>query len=84
MASVRGIGARVVVTAGSASYTKVNDGKSGYLAQSDQPLYFGLGGNSQVDKVVVTWPSGTTQTTNGPIKANQLLTIEEPIITAER
>jgi hypothetical protein len=61
----------------------VNDGKSGYLAQSDKPLYFGLGSNSQVDKVVVTWPSGTTQTTEGPIKPNQLLTIEEPSKTPE-
>ena len=78
-----GIGARVVVTTGAESYTKVNDGKSGYLAQSDQPLYFGLGGNSQVDEVVVTWPSGTTQTLNGPIMPNQLLTIDEPSKTPE-
>ena len=71
------------MTAGAASYTKVHDGKSGYLAQSDLPLYFGLGGNSQVDEVVVTWPSGTTQTLKGPIRLNQLLTIEEPSKTPE-
>jgi hypothetical protein len=73
-----GIGARVEVTAGEASHVKVHDGKSGYLAQSDQPLYFGLRDRGEVDRIVVTWPSGTTQTIDGPIKADQALVIDEP------
>jgi len=38
-----GLGATVRVHAGGQTYTKYNDGKSGYLAQSVLPLHFGLG-----------------------------------------
>ena len=44
--------------AGGQSYTKVRDGKSGYLSQSLLPLYFGLDGTAAVDRVEVRWPSG--------------------------
>jgi hypothetical protein len=73
-----GIGARVVVTASGFKYTKVNDGKSGYLSQSDLPLYFGLGDAATVDAVRVFWPSGEEQTLAGPIETNRLLEIREP------
>ena len=72
-----GIGAIVEVEAGSQSYKKVNDGQSGYLSQSDMPLYFGLGDAEKVDRIVVSWPSGTTQTLGGPIESNQLIEIAE-------
>ena len=57
-----GLGARVTVAAGSLKMTKVMDGKSGYMSQSDLPLYFGLGDAKQVDSIEVLWPSGTQQT----------------------
>jgi hypothetical protein len=38
------------------------DGKSGYMSQSDLPLYFGLGDAKQVDSIEILWPSGTHQT----------------------
>ncbi len=38
-----GLGAIVRVYAGKRTYFRYNDGKSGYLAQSVLPLYFGLG-----------------------------------------
>jgi hypothetical protein len=57
-----GLGARVVVSAGNLKMTKVMDGKSGYLSQSDLPLYFGLGDAKQVDSIEVLWPSGIKQT----------------------
>jgi hypothetical protein len=72
-----GFGARVRVRAGNRTYTKVQDGVSGYLSHSDAPLYFGLGDASQADSIEVTWPSGTTQTVAGPIKANELITVTE-------
>ena len=72
-----GIGAIVEVEAGTQSYKKVNDGQSGYLSQSDMPLYFGLGDAEKVDRIVVSWPSGTTQTLSGPIESNQLIEIAE-------
>lgn len=45
-----GLGATVRVRAGGQTYTKYNDGKSGYLAQSVLLLYFGLGDAEKVDK----------------------------------
>jgi hypothetical protein len=73
-----GIGAKVVVKTASATYTKVNDGKTGYLSQSDLPLYFGLGDAPTVDRIEVSWPSGRPQVVEGPIEANRLLEIREP------
>jgi hypothetical protein len=72
-----GIGATVQLHVGSSVLTKPNDGQSGYLSQSVQPLYFGLDEEKVVDKVVVKWPSGGTQTFPGPIDANQLIELAE-------
>jgi hypothetical protein len=72
-----GLGARVSVTAGGRTYTKVHDGKSGYLSQSLYPLYFGLDDAASVDRVEVAWPSGKAQTEPGPIRANSSIEITE-------
>src|SRR5207237_10484011 len=56
-----GLGARVTVSAEELNITKMQDGKSGYLAQSVLPLYFGLGNADHVDTVEVLWPSGSRQ-----------------------
>lgn len=53
-----GLGARVTVTAGAQRWVQVHDGKSGYLAQSSLPLYFGLGAAERVDAIEVAWPGG--------------------------
>ena len=73
-----GLGARVVVEAGGRELLRVNDGKSGYLSQSDIPLYIGLGDADSVDSIRVTWPSGTEQVIDGPIPAGQRVQIVEP------
>jgi hypothetical protein len=72
-----GVGAAVSVKAGGASFHQVQDGKSGYLSQSDQPLYFGLGEAVAADEVRVRWPSGAVQTVTG-VKANTTLQLTEP------
>jgi hypothetical protein len=72
-----GLGARVRVHAGASSYTKVNDGKSGYLSQSDLPLYFGLGAAESVDRIEIDWPSGIRQVVSEGIEIDRRLTIEE-------
>ena len=66
------------VFAGDGVYTKVNDGKSGYLAQSAAPLYFGLGDKTRIDKIEVTWPSGREQSLSDNISMNGVLDIREP------
>jgi cytochrome oxidase Cu insertion factor (SCO1/SenC/PrrC family) len=72
-----GLGATVKVHAASQTYTKVNDGKSGYLSQSSYPLYFGLGEAETVDRIEIRWPSGQTQVVPGPIAVNSQIEIRE-------
>jgi hypothetical protein len=55
----------------------VHDGQSGYLSQSQIPLYFGLNEATQVDEIVVRWPSGKKQVVAGPIESNRLIGITE-------
>ena len=73
-----GLGASVRVRAGGRTCTKYNDGKSGYLAQSVLPLYFGLGDTDKIDSVEVDWPSGRKQVLTSGIEENRILEITEP------
>jgi len=73
-----GLGAQVtVVLPNGRRILKVMDGKSGYLSQSDLPLYFGLADSDHADSIEVRWPSGRRQTIAGPIKSNQLFEVTE-------
>jgi hypothetical protein len=72
-----GLGATVRVRAGAATYSKYNDGKSGYLSQSAIPLYFGLGAE-KADRVEVLWPSGRKSRIERDIPANGTLRVVEP------
>ena len=73
-----GLGATVRVHAGDQVYMKYDDGKSGYLAQSVLPLYFGLGDATKVDQVDVDWPSGRKQKLTQGLRVNDTLRIIEP------
>jgi enediyne biosynthesis protein E4 len=73
-----GLGAFVRVFAGGRTFFRYNDGKSGYLAQSALPLYFGLAGADKIDRVEVDWPSGRKQVLTTGLRANETLTIVEP------
>ena len=53
------------------------DGKSGYLAQSTLPLYFGLGGAKHADHIEVKWPTGEVQSIEGPLEVNRQYEIVE-------
>jgi hypothetical protein len=39
-------------------------GGSGFAAQNDRRLHFGIGKNPTIEKAIVRWPSGKTQTLN--------------------
>ncbi len=72
-----GIGAQVrIETAAGVQWRTVHSGSS-YCSQSELPLLFGLGAQSQVAAVEVRWPSGATQRIANP-KINQTLEITEP------
>jgi len=73
-----GLGAQVtVVLPNGRRILKAMDGKSGYLSQSDLPLYFGLADSDHADSIEVRWPTGRRQTIAGPIKSNQLFEVIE-------
>jgi cytochrome oxidase Cu insertion factor (SCO1/SenC/PrrC family) len=72
-----GIGAVVTVRAAGRPQFQVNDGKSGYLAQSVMPLYFGLGPATQADAIIVKWPTGKTQVVQGPLRSGSTIVIRE-------
>ena len=73
-----GIGAQVtVVLPDGRRILKVVDGKSGYLSQSDLPLYFGLGPADHAASLQVVWPSGRRQAVDGPVQSGQTVEIVE-------
>ena len=74
-----GLGAQVtLVLPDGRRILKVLDGKSGYLSQSDLPLYFGLADADHAGAIEVRWPSGRRQSVPGPLKAGQTVEIIEP------
>ncbi len=74
----QGLGAQVtVVLPDQRRVLKLMDGKSGYLSQSDLPLYFGLGTADRAASIEVRWPTGKVQTLSGPVKAGQTIEIVE-------
>jgi len=74
-----GLGAVVMLElADGRKVVKQLDGKSGYLSQSDLPLYFGLGAADHAVQLVVRWPSGRAQTVPGPLAAGKMVDVTEP------
>ena len=71
-----GIGARVVVVSRGVKQTdEVRSGGS-YISQNDLRLHFGLGDAQTVDRIEVTWPSGTKDIFQNQ-KGNQVLVLQE-------
>ncbi len=72
-----GLGALVTLTAGGRQQVRWVDGKSGYLAQSVLPLYFGLGDAPAIDRLEVLWPSGVRQVLTEGLEVGTLVTVKE-------
>jgi hypothetical protein len=53
-------------------------GGSGFCAQNDRRVHFGLGKSPQIEKAVIRWPSGKVQTLDN-LSADQLYTVQEPL-----
>jgi hypothetical protein len=51
-------------------------GGSGFSAQNQRRLHFGLGKASEVDRIEIRWPSGRTQTIRGP-QTNRIHKVRE-------
>ncbi len=74
-----GIGARVRVTTTADGTTRTNWMKSGqgFLVSCEPIVHFGLGTNTLINSLEVTWPSGVVQTLTN-VSVDQSLTITEP------
>lgn len=70
------IGAVVTIEAGGSRQTLPVLGQSSFLSQNDRRLHFGLGAATQVDRVVVRWPSGEKETFAGA-PAGSILELKE-------
>jgi enediyne biosynthesis protein E4 len=56
------IGAQVTLYWNGQQQVQQVSGGSGFAAQNDRRLHFGLGKNPQIEKAVIRWPSGKVQT----------------------
>ena len=72
-----GYGARTEAVAGGTRQIIDSVSHSGYLSQCDPRGHIGLGNRSSVDKLTITWPSGTVQVIEN-VPGNQILTVTEP------
>jgi hypothetical protein len=71
------IGAQVTLFWNGQQQVQEVSGGSGFAAENDRRLHFGLGRNPRIEKVIIRWPSGKVQTIEGPA-AGQLHKMKEP------
>ena len=76
MSNRSAIGAQVTLFWGGRQQVQEVSGGSGFAAQNQRRLHFGLGRNPRLEKVVVRWPSGKLQTIEKPA-TGQLHKIKE-------
>ena len=77
-----GIGSFIKVKAGGKAYFDYTLCGESYISQSSQTEFFGIGNESVVEYVQVTWPSGQTDRIEN-VAANQAMTIVEGSFPAE-
>jgi hypothetical protein len=72
------VGAQVEVFWGGGRQLQQIAGGSGFCAQNQARLHFGLGAHDAVERVVIRWPSGKTQELKGP-QSGRVHRIQEPV-----
>jgi hypothetical protein len=70
------IGAQVRVFWNGQRQAQEVTGGSGFCAQNQRRLHFGLGKSANVDRVEIRWPSGKTQTVQAP-ETNKIHKLKE-------
>ena len=71
------IGAEVTLYWNGQEQKQEVSGGSGFAAQNQRRLHFGLGRNPEIEKAVIRWPSGTIQTLDH-LAPDQLFHVKEP------
>jgi enediyne biosynthesis protein E4 len=72
-----GMGAKIKITAASGSQWNHVNTAVGYGCSSDPRVHFGLGKDTVIQEMVITWLSGAVQVFKD-VPANQILTVREP------
>ena len=72
------IGAKVTLFWNGEQQAQEVSGGTGFSAQNDRRLHFGLGKTPKIEKAVIRWPSGKVQTIDQPAP-RQLHKIKEPV-----
>jgi hypothetical protein len=72
------IGAQVTLYWNGEKQIQNVSGGSGFCAQNDRRLHFGLGKNPKIDKAVIRWPSGKIQTLD-KLSTDQLYKVQEQL-----
>ncbi len=70
------IGAEVTLFWNGQKQLQQVDGGSGFCAQNQRRLHFGLGNDAQIEKAIIKWPSGKMQTVAAP-QAGTVITVKE-------
>ena len=71
------IGAEVTMSWNGQEQIQEVSGGSGFAAQNDRRLHFGLGKSPHIERAVIRWPSGTVQTVSS-LTPDKLYKIKEP------
>ena len=71
------IGAQVTMYWNGQQQIQYVSGGSGFAAQNDRRLHFGLGKNPAIDKAVIRWPSGKNQNLDHPAP-KRIYKVKEP------
>jgi enediyne biosynthesis protein E4 len=81
LSNASAIGAQVRLTWNGQTQLQEVSGGSGFCAQNQRRLHFGLGKSPKLEKAVIRWPSGKTQTldlsTTPALTAGKLITVKE-------
>ena len=72
------IGAKVTLFWNGEQQAQEVSGGTGFSAQNDRRMHFGLGKTPKIEKAVIRWPSGKVQTIDQPAP-RQLHKIKEPV-----
>jgi hypothetical protein len=71
-----GIGASLKLTSGGVAHVEQAKGGMGYMSASDPRIHFGVGKNTKIESLEITWPSGQIdRLSNVPI--DQIIAVQE-------
>jgi len=71
-----GTGASLRLTSGGESHVEQAKGGMGYMSASDPRIHFGLGKNTKIDSIEITWPSGQVDRLNDVV-VDQIIAVQE-------